>query len=208
MLKSINKVIRILITSDFFLQAGWGLSGPIFAIFLTKQIQGGNLKMVGFVAATYWITKSVVQPFLAYHLDKNHGEKDDFRFLIVGMYVANLIPLGYVFSTQPWHIFTLEFIRALAMACVIPTWLAIFSRHINKGREAFSWSLESTGVGFAFGLAAAFGGVIASILGFKAVFILVSIFGLISSSLLFLIRHQLFPRESFIPRMPPTEKPF
>jgi len=94
----INRVIRILITSDFFLQAGWGLSGPIFAIFLTKQIQGGNLEMVGFVAATYWVTKSIVQPFLARWLDKNHGEKDDFIFLLFGMYVANLIPLGYIFS--------------------------------------------------------------------------------------------------------------
>ena len=48
----INKVIRFLITSDFLLQSGWGLIGPIFAIFLTRQIEGGSLEMVGFVAAT------------------------------------------------------------------------------------------------------------------------------------------------------------
>ena len=66
----INKVIKILITSDFLLQSGWGLIGPIFAIFLTKQIQGGDLKMVGFVASTYWITKSIIQPFIAHYLDK------------------------------------------------------------------------------------------------------------------------------------------
>jgi hypothetical protein len=206
---NINRVIKILITSDFFLQAGWGLSGPIFAIFLTKQIQGGNLKMVGFVAATYWITKSIIQPFIAHQLDKNHGEKDDFQFLIIGMYVANLVPLGYAFSTQPWHIFTLEFIRALAMACVVPTWAAIFTRHIDKGREAFSWSLESTGIGIAAGIAGALGGAIASSsLGFKGVFVLVSIFGLLSSSTLFLIRNQIFLKDHFAPRVPPSEKPF
>lgn len=205
---NINKVIKVLITSDFFLQAGWGLSGPIFAIFLTKQIQGGNLKMVGFIAATYWITKSILQPFIANFLDKSHGEKDDFYFLLGGMYIANLIPLGYIFATQPWHIFILEFIRALAMACVIPTWSAIFTRHIDKGREAFSWSLESTGIGFATGLASAFGGVLASILGFKVVFFLVSLFGLTSSSTLLLIRNQIFLKNHFAPRLPPSEKPF
>ncbi len=208
MIKSLNKVIKILITSDFLLQSGWGLIGPIFAIFLTRQIQGGNLAMVGFIAATYWLTKSIIQPFIAHQLDKNHGEKDDFQFLVIGMFVANLIPLGYIFSTQPWHIFALEFIRGLAMACAVPTWYGIFTRHIDKGREAFSWSIESTGIGFAAGFAGAFGAIIASFLGFKIVFLLVSIFGLLSSSTLLLIRHQLFARDHFVPRVPPSEKPF
>ena len=204
----INKVIRVLISSDILLQSGWGLLGPIFAIFLTRQIQGGNLQMVGFVAATYWVAKSIVQPFIARRLDKNHGEKDDILFLIVGMYAANLIPLGYIFSSQPWHIFILEFIRGLAMACVVPTWSGIFTRHIDKGREAFSWSLESTGLGFAAGIAGAFGGILASLISFKLVFVLVSIFGLAASSLLLLIRPRLFNRDHFKPRVPPSEKPF
>jgi len=204
----INRVIRILITSDFLLQSGWGLIGPIFAIFLTKQIQGGSLEMVGFIAATYWVTKSIVQPFIAHFLDVKRGERDDFRFLVSGMYIANLIPLGYAFSTQPWHIFTLEIIHGLAMACVVPSWAGIFTRHIDKGWEAFSWSIESTGIGFAAAFAAAFGGVLATFLGFKVVFVLVSIFGLISSSVLLLIRHQIFPKDHFAPRVPPSEKPF
>jgi len=204
----INKVIRFLITSDFLLQSGWGLIGPIFAIFLTRQIEGGSLEMVGFVAATYWIVKSIVQPFIAHFLDITKGEKDDFKFLITGMYIANLIPIGYLFSTQIWHIFLLEFIRGLAMACVVPTWAAIFTRHIDKGWEAFSWSIESTGIGFAAGFAAAFGGVLASILGFQTVFVLVSFFGLMASSTLFLIKNHLFLRDHFVPRVPPSEKPF
>jgi len=204
----INRVIRTLIASDFLLQSGWGLIGPIFAIFLTKQIQGGSMEMVGFIAATYWITKSVVQPFIAHFLDVKRGERDDFRFLVGGMYLANLIPLGYAFSTQPWHIFTLEIIHGLAMACVVPSWAGIFTRHVDKGWEAFSWSIESTGIGFAAAFAAAFGGVLATFLGFKVVFVLVSIFGLISSSVLLLIRHQLFPKDHFLPRVPPSEKPF
>jgi len=204
----INKVIRILISSDILLQSGWGLIGPIFAIFLTKQIHGGSLEMVGFIAATYWITKSIVQPFIAHHLDKNHGEKDDIMFLIVGMYVANLIPLGYAFSSQPYHIFILEFVRGLAMACVVPTWSGIFTRHIDKGREAFSWSLESTGLGFAAGISGAFGGILASLISFKIVFVMVSIFGILSSTILLLIRRYLFSRDHFRPGVPPTEKPF
>jgi len=204
----INRVIKTLIVSDFVLQAGWGLIGPIFAIFITRNIHGGNLVMVGFIAATYWIVKSIVQPFIAYFFDLKKGEKDDFKFLIVGMYVANLVPLGYLFASQLWHIFLLELVRGLAMACVVPSWSGIFTRHISKGWEAFSWSIESTSIGFAFGFAAAFGGVMAAALGFKTVFVLVSVFGLISSSVLLLIRRDIFPKDHFILRVPPSEKPF
>lgn len=205
---NINKVITTLITSDFLLNAGWGLIGPIFAIFLTQQIQGGSLKIVGVAVAIYWLIKSIIQPFIAKYLDKNHGEIDDFRFLVVGMYAANLIPLGYLFSSQPWHIFVLEFIRGIAMACVIPTWAAIFTRHIDKGKEAFSWSLESTGIGFAAGFAGAVGAWLASIFGFKIVFVLVSVFGILSSSSLLMIRKSIFLKNHFVPRLPPTDKPF
>jgi len=205
---NINKVIRTLIVSDFFLQSGWGLIGPIFAIFLIKQIKGGSLEVVGFIAATYWITKSIVQPFIAYRFDKKLGERDDFNALILGMYVANLIPLGYFFSTQIWQIFLLECVRGLAMACVLPSWSAIFTRHINREWQAFSWSLDSTVIGFAFGFAAAFGGILADLLGFRVVFVLVAVFGLVASTLLLSIRSQIFPRGSIEISMPPREKSF
>jgi len=204
----INKVIKTLILSDFFLQSGWGLIGPIFAIFITQQIQGGSLASVGFIAAAYWFVKSIVQPFIAHFLDVKKGEKDDFKFLILGMYLANLVPFGYIFATQLWHVFLLETIRGLCMACVVPTWSGIFTRHIDKGWEAFSWSIESTGIGLAAAFAAAFGGILATFLGFKVVFVLVSFFGLISSSLLLLIRNQLFPKDHFKPKVMPREKPF
>lgn len=201
----INKTIRTLIFSDFLLHSGWGLIGPFFAIFLTQQIKGGNLAMVGFAAAVFWLIKSLFQPFIAHYLDLKRGEEDDFNALVRGFYVANLIPLGYFFSSQIWHIFLLEFIRGIAMAYVVPSWMAIFTRHINKGWEALSWSIHSTAIGFSIGLAAAFGGIIATFLGFKIVFILITGFGLISTTLLFLIKKDLFPPDRFAVKIPPKE---
>lgn len=198
----INKVISILIVSDFFLQAGWGMIAPIFAIFITQQIQGGTLEMVGLIAGVFWITKSLVQPFLAHFFDVKKGEVDDFKFLVAGMFVANLIPLGYMFATQLSHLLILEFIHGLAMAAVVPAWAGIFTRHISKGWEAFSWSIESTGLGFAAGFAAVGGGILASAFGFQAVFFFVTLFGLTSSVLLLLLKHKIFPRTRITQPMP------
>ena len=189
---AINKVIKTLIASDFLLQAGWGLIGPIFAIFLTEQIKDGSVATVGFVAATYWLTKSLVQPFIAHYFDRKEGERDDFIFMVAGLYVANLVPIGYLFSNYSWQIILLEFIRGLAMACFVPAWYAIFTRHIDRGWEAFSWSIDSTSIGIAAGFSAAFGGIVAASLGFKILFILVSFFGLLSASMLLLINRHTF----------------
>jgi MFS family permease len=203
----LNKVIKTLILSDFLLQIGWGFVGPIFAVFLMKQIQGGDLKLVGFVASAYWITKSVLQPFLARYLDKKHGEADDFAFLVAGMYMSSLVPFGYIFATQPWHILTLEALRGLAMACVVPTWYALFTRHVDKGREAFSWSIESTGIGIAASFAGAGGGILAAAFGFKLVFLLLGVFGILSSSALLFIKPHLFHKDHFAFKIPPIDKP-
>jgi hypothetical protein len=203
----INKVIKILVSSDFLLQSGWGLIGPIFAIFITQQIQGGGLVMVGFISATYWFIKSIVQPFIAHFLDTKKGEKDDFKFLFFGLLLANIVPFGYLFVSQLWHIFLLEAFRGLCMACVVPAWSGIFTRHIDKGWEAFSWSIESTALGLAAAFAAAFGGLLASFLGFEVVFVLISLFGLTASFLLLKIRRQLFPRDHFEFKVPLVEKP-
>lgn len=203
----LNKVIRTLILSDFLLQSGWGLIGPIFAIFLTQQIEGGTIVAVGFIAAAYWFVKSIAQLFIAHFVDVRKGEKDDFKFLIYGLLFANLIPLGYLFSNQLWHIFLLEIIRGLCMACVVPGWAGIFIKNIDKGWEALSWSIDSTGIGFAAAFAAAFGGMIAAFLGFKVVFVLITIFGLSATLILFSIKDQLFTGKPFRPKLPPSEKP-
>ena len=165
--------------------------------------------MVGIATAIYWISKSAVQPFLAHRLDVTDGEKDDFKFLVIGMYIANLVPLGFLFSTNIFHIFILQAVHGVAMAMVVPGWAAIFTRHIKKGWEAFSWSIESTMLGFAAGLAAAFGGILAGVFGFHVVFILVSVFGLLSSTLLLLVRNQVFTKnqeEKTFPAIHPKEK--
>ena len=202
MLKSINKVIKILIFSDVLLLTGFGFISPIFAIFITNQIQGGNVQIVGFAAAVYWITKSSLQIPFGRYLDKVKGERDDLWFVVVGNVLAALAVFGYIFSFLPWHIYLCQAIFSLGMAMNIPGWCAIFTRHIDKGKEAFEWSTRSTFIGIGAGIAGALGGVIAAKLGFNILFTGVGIFALASALLPFLIYKDIFPRDHFLPRAP------
>ena len=164
--------------------------------------------MAGFAIGLYWIVKSIVQPFLAWYLDGNHGEIDDFYFLVAGLFVSGLVPLGYLFINLPWHLYVLESIHAIAMACVIPTWAGIFTRHIDKGKEAFEWSIESTALGFGAGVAGILGGVLAEAFGFPMVFILVSAFTMLAVMILFPVRPLIMPKGRKLVRPAMRKPPF
>jgi len=55
MLKSINKVIKVLVLSDLALLFGWGLITPILAIFITESIKGGDARVAGVAVGIYWL---------------------------------------------------------------------------------------------------------------------------------------------------------
>ncbi len=207
MLKSVKKVTKVLIASDFFLNSAFGVLGPIFAIFLLENIQGGNAKVAGFAATVYWLVKSSMQIPIGKYLDKNHGEKDDFYFMIFGNLLTAFVPLGYLLSSKPIHIYFLQALQGVGMAMAIPAWSAIFTRHISRGKEAFEWSLESTTLGFGAGLASAIGGFLAATFGFKIVFVVACGLNIISGALLILIHEEIYSRNITVPHTPPYKTP-
>jgi MFS family permease len=198
----INKVIKILILSDLMLLTGLGFAAPIFAIFLNNHIQGGNVKVAGFAAAVYWIVECLVVIPAGKYLDKNHGEKDDLLFIVIGNILAAVAAFGYIFSSLPWHIYLLQAIYAIGMGMNIPGYTAIFTRHIDKGKEAFSWSARAASVGIGAGIAGALGGIIASRFGFKTLFLGAGILLLLSAALPFLISKEVIPKDKKVPKVP------
>lgn len=196
--KLISKIVKVLITSDFFLNLGWGLLSPIFALFILQKITIDNpakaAEVAGFAALAYWISKSLIEIPIGKFLDKHDGEKDDFWFMTIGLFVVAFVPIGYLFSTAPWHIYFFQVIHAVGMAMALPSWLAIFTRHIDKGKEAFEWSMETTSIGAGAGIAGGLGGIVASIFGFKILFIFVSALTLFAAILLLLVKNNVSAR--------------
>jgi len=190
----VNKVIKNLIKADVIFLSAFGLITPVFAIFVIDQIQGGDVRVVGFAAAIYWILKSLLQIPISKFLDKTKGEKDDLYFIVLGFFIAIIVPFGWIFSYLPWHIYILQAVYAIGMAMVVPSWYAIYTRHIDKGKEAFEWALDSTFYGFAIGITGALGGVLVTQFGFNVVFIIVGIFALLGALFPLLIYKDIVPK--------------
>jgi len=190
----INRVIKYLILSDLIFWSGWGLLSPIFAVFVVKNIEGGSLAVVGLASGIYWILKSLLRVPIGIFLDSRKGEEDDFWFLFFGLILSSLVPFGYLMAKYPFHIYLLQILQAFGMAMALSGWTAIFTRHIDQGKEATEWGLDATFVGLGIGISGILGGMIAQIFGFKTVFVLVGILGLLAAILLFGILKIISPR--------------
>lgn len=187
----INKIIKILVLSDLVFWLGWGLIGPVFAIFILQNIEGGSAAIAGFATAVFWLVKSVARIPIGVFLDSFNGEKDDYWFMTGGLFIAALIPFGYVYASQPWHLYLLEAIRGLGMAMSLSGWSAIFSRHLDKGKEATEFGIDATAVGLGTGISGALGGLAVTHFSFQHVFIATGFLGLIGAFLLLLLRDKM-----------------
>jgi MFS family permease len=187
----VNKVIKYLILSDISFWSAWGLINPIFAIFIVDNIQGGSIFIVGIAVAIYWISKSALAIPIGIFIDSLPSEKDDYFFLVLGLFIASLVLFGYIFAKLPWHIFILQAIYGGGVAISVSSWRAIFTRHIDKGKEATEWSIEDASFGMGVGIAGAVGGWTVSIYGFYVVFLGAGIIGLFATAILFFLRHEI-----------------
>lgn len=190
-----NKVIKTLILADAALLAGFGFIWPIFAIFIDEYIEGGDVRVAGFATSIYWIVLSLVLIPFGKYLDRNHGEKDDLYFIIIGNALGAAAVFGFIFASLPWHIYLLQGIYAIGMGMNIPGYTAIFTRHIDKGKEALSWSTRAASVGIGAGVAGALGGTIVHYFGFNVLFLGVVILLLISAAVPILIFKELIHEE-------------
>lgn len=177
----VNHVIRTMVLSDFYMNGGLSFFGPIFAVFVTQQIEGGTLQVVGYGAAIAQMCKSVFQIPIAKYLDKNHGEYDDFYSVVIGSFLMAMTPFLYLLANAPHHIYIIQGLFGLGLAFGIPPWNAIFSRHLDKLHENFEWSLSSIAIGISAAGGAALGGIIAQKFDFKYVFLIGGVIAVLGS---------------------------
>lgn len=191
--RKINPVVMIMIYSDFLITLGAGFLSPIFAVFLTDQIEGGSLAVAGFSTTLFWVVKSLVQVPVSVTADRIRGERDDFFFIAAGSFIVATVPLlYYLWATEVWHVYLLQIMDGIGYGLITPPWLAVFTRHIDKHHENVEWTIHSNIIGLAFAVAAAVGGVLAERFGFRLIFLMVSAALFLGAFLLMGIRKHLY----------------
>ena len=186
----INRIIKYLIFGDLVFEASWGLISPVFAIFLVERIVGASPAVVGLASAIYLILFSFVRIPFSLYLDKKKGESDDFWSMFLGFLISSFLPFFYILSKFPWQIYLLQGIYGVSTSAAFAGYMSIFTKKIDKGKEATEWGIRASLISLATGISAAIGGFLVEKFGFNFTFILVGIFGLLSSLLIFALKNE------------------
>jgi len=190
----INFVIKILIISDFLFWSAYQFLSPFFAIYVTDHIEGGSLEVIGVSSALYFIFKSIFEVPVGIYIDKSKSEKDDLYTSILGGVAMAIIYFAFIFIDSIWQLYLLQALMGVAAAVSYPGWCSIFTRHIDKGKEGYEWSLYDIFLGLGMAGAAVVGAFITDRYGFNVLFILIAITTLFSSLLLIFIKDQIYYR--------------
>jgi len=187
----INKIIKYLVLADIAFWTGWGLITPVFAIYIVENIVGGTALVVGIATAIYWTVRSLLVFPIGTVLDKYDGDRDDYLFLVAGNLVASLVLFGYIFAVLPWHIYLLQFFYGLGLAMSIAGWRSLFTKRIDRGKEASEWAIDDAVISLGCGIAGLISGWIVTVLGFARSFLIAGILGILSVVVLLGLRKEI-----------------
>lgn len=189
----VGRIVKFFVLADLTVFGAWGFIEPIFSVYIIERIPGADLSTVGISAAIFWIVRSLLQPPIANYLDKHAGETDDFRAIILGLLLAALSAIGFIWVKAVWELYAMQFIHAAGFSLYVAAWSGIFGRHLDKDRISFDWSLDLSAVSIGTGIAGLLGSFIAVWLGFNTVFILVAFFTLAAAVFLFITPELVVP---------------
>lgn len=165
-----NKKLLLLILSDILILSSFGLIGPIFAIFIIENLEGGTIVAAGLATTIFLVVKSTVQLPLSKIIDK---EKHKTHSLLLGTFLIISVPFIYVSAKSVYVIFIAQAVYGLGAALAYPSWFSLFTTYMDKRHRGFEYTIWSTGVGIGGALAAYLGAEVANLLGFKILFFVV-----------------------------------
>jgi len=185
-----NKTLKLLIISDIFVFSGFGLVSPILAIFIKDNLIGGTILAAGIASTIFLITHSLLQIFFAYKFNP----KDRIWMLWLGTALIALVPFGYIFSIQIYHLYFVQFIYGVGAAFAYPAWSSLFTSNLEKGKRGFQWSIYNSSVGVGTAITAGVGALIAEKINFRIVFILTGLLAIIGLLVLFKLEKKILKK--------------
>lgn len=188
---NISWVIKVLIVSDFVIWSANQLFAPVFAIFVENNLTGGTIAAIGIASGIYLITKSVFVVPVGRYIDKKRGETDDLYSAVIGTAITGVVLLLYTQIDSIVDLYLLQILLGIGGAIAYPGWFSIFTRHVDKDKQGFEWSLYDVALSGGMAAAAAIGGYLADSLGFNTLFVVASAATLMGSLLLLTLRSEM-----------------
>ena len=170
----VNPLVKSFIISEAFIWSALNFFVPIFAVFVTTKIAGGNIQLAASAYSVHLISRVVMELIICKKLTKTR-DIDKLKITIAGLFLLSLSYIGFALTP----LFAFYSLTGIGLGIASPAKNSLFSTHLDKNKEPTEWGIYDAVVFFGMALATALGGFIASAYGFELLFILASVLNLI-----------------------------
>jgi MFS family permease len=139
-------------------------------------------------AGIFLFSRSILQIPIAHVLDKICGENDDFMVMFVFSILMGFVPLLYLVIDTPFQLYIVQFILGFLTAFTYPAYMALFTRHTDKGKEGTEWGIYFTLTDVVGAALAMVGGYLAVSVGFSILIVSVTVVSVMGALMLWFIR--------------------
>lgn len=180
--------------SDMLIVGAAGMFSPLYALFVEDFIVGGNEIVIGISMSIYLVSRSVLQIPIATLIDKIKGERDDYNFMVIFSIAGGLLNLGLLAISSIWQLYLINMLMGVFTAITYPSYMALFTRHIDKNMEGTEWGVYYTFTDLSTAALAGVGGYLASAFGFRNLILIVSALSVIGGFLLIPVKSYIYKR--------------
>ncbi len=172
----LSKAESILFWSSNLWLLGWGMLGPLYAVFAERV--GGDIMQISWAYAAYLVSTGV-GIFIVGRISDRYG----YEWLLVMGYALNTVAtFGYLLVSDMYGLFAVQVLLGVALALTDPTWYALYDKHSgDDSHNGYVWGLMK-GMGYVVqGVALMIGGYIVTRYSFDALFVVMGTVLLLST---------------------------
>lgn len=174
-----DPVVKAYIISESLLWSGWNFVTPIFAVFVTQEIEGGTVAIAASSISVYLISRVIFELISGKYAAKSRDRKKIY-LTIAGIASISIAYIGFATVNSLAGLFIFNAIAGMGLGISSPAKNALFSIHLDKNKEAAEWGVSDASVFICMALATTLGGLIAITYGFSVLFLLAFVINLLS----------------------------
>lgn len=166
-----NPIVRGFIVSETAFWSGYNVIAPIFAVYVADRISGGSIEAAGTAITVNLLSRVVLELMVARKLNRS-DDGTKFVYALWGTALVAFSYFGFVWVTNFTEVLFLQIISGIGFAVASPAKYALFSEHLDKGKESSEWGIYDAITLGGMALTAGIGGYVAQEYGFNLLFVI------------------------------------
>jgi MFS family permease len=174
--KNFNLALKILLATNALVLMAGAMLGPIYALFVSQV--GGSLMDAGIAGGIFALAAGLTTLVSGKFSDE---VKENELIIVAGYLIMALGYLLYFWVSSIWFLFAVQFIIGIGEAIYVPAFDAVYSTHLDRGKEGTQWGGWESMSYFTAAAGAFIGGALATWFGFKILFLIMAVLTLFSA---------------------------